>query len=453
MKLNNGNQKHKKLENYINNNKNIIVEILNLYIDSEISDLKYIFNYCIDDRKVDCVIICNTGHIILLEIKSGSDRKDIRDAITQLSVYKQLFKKKPFITILKRFEDTPTLKQFLDTNKISEDLIIEQYNKINDYYTITFVSDINNKLINYYKEQIISQNLYNSFLIIFTKNNGTDAIHTYSIETKQINVNGKSIENLLKDVGNEFINQLSRNMNKVTANTQLLVSKSTLIEELHSTINKIDKNLSSNYSIKEAAVNPNFTNLDFYDEIEEMRNLLIQGFEKSKSLNINDFKKYIIQNKSLPSLYKIQGLFQTTNLTKILSDGGCDVRKLRKSAREEKIKSDLIKKVQKVYEKHKKISSTTLRQEGIVNKVISHFGSIEEACEQANIPYIKNKRKNTMSKDDIIYLMNNTIIPEFTYENKPYTQKNLSDYGITSDNIRINFGSINELKNFFIIYD
>ena len=58
-----------------------------------------------------------------------------------------------------------------------------------------------------------------------------------------------------------------------------------------------------------------------------------------------------------------------------------------------------------------------------------------------------------MSKDDIIYLMNDTIIPEFTYENKPYTQKNLSDYGITSDNIRINFGSINELKNFFIIYD
>lgn len=452
--MNNVNQKHKELESYINNNKNEIVTILNLYIDSGIYDLKYIFNYHVNGCIVDCVIICNTGHIILLEIKSAPERKDFREAISQLSEYKQLLKNCPFKTFLRKLEDTPTLKQFIYTNKISENLIAEQHNKINDYYTITFVSNINNKLLNDYKDQIISQNLYNSFLIILTKNNELkNTIHTYCIENNQINVNGKSIENLLKDVCNEVVNQLNRTtMNKIIANTQLLVSKSTLTEELYSIINKIDQNLSLNYSITRKAVgNPNFLNLTSNDEVEEMRNLLIQEFEKSKCLNINDFKKYITKNEFLPTLYKIQSMFQTTNLTKIFRDGGYDIKKPRKNKNKENIKSDLIKKIQEVYEKHNAISTNILRQEGIINKIISHFGSIEKACEQADIPYIKNKRDNTMTKDDIIHTMNNIIIPEFTYVNKPYTLKNLREYEITSDNIRIYFGSINELKKFFKI--
>ena len=187
------------------------------------------------------------------------------------------------------------------------------------------------------------------------------------------------------------------------------------------------------------------------DEVEEMRSLLIHEFEKSKCLNINDFKKYISKNKSLPSLYKIQSMFQTTNLTKILSDGGYDIKKLRKNKKEEKIKSDLIKKIQEVYEKHNAITTNILRQEGIINRIIAHFESIEKACEQANIPYVKNKRDNTITKDEIINTMNNIIIPGFTYENKSYTLKNLREYGITGDNIRIYFGSINEFKKFFKI--
>ena len=94
---------------------------------------------------VDCVIICNTGHIILLEIKSSPERKDFREAIAQLSDYKQLLKNCSFKTILSKLEDTPSLKQFICTNKISENLIAEQYNKINDYFNCFCI----NIIINY----------------------------------------------------------------------------------------------------------------------------------------------------------------------------------------------------------------------------------------------------------------------------------------------------------------
>lgn len=439
------NEEHKELTDCIINNKSSIIPILSLHIDLGITDYECIFEYYINCRRVDCIILCNSGHIILLETKPAPDSNGLRIAISQLNDYKQLLKNRPFKNILSDFEEKPILKQFIDTNKITETLIAERYNKINDYHTITFVANMKNTLLNNYKEQIISQNLYNNFLIILNRNNEhTDSIHTYCIEYNQISTTGKSIGNLFKETINECMNQFNRLpvINEINADTILLVS---LIKAIYDKIIEIEEqfslNISNDKKVKEVEY---LKSLNANDENKELRELLINEFKK-RGLTINEFIRYVKNSKSFPPLAEIYKIFGTRSFRKVFIDGGYDIKEIKN----EDSKLEIVYELQKVYEKHKIISTKVLQDERICGKVINNFGSIENACLEAKIPYTKNKRG--MAKQDIIDLMFNIIIPEFTRKNIPFTQKSLSSYGIKDYILRKHFGSMKEFKAFFRI--
>ncbi len=453
---------HESIRNDILKNKNKLICTLKIIIDENICDIVFINELVIKNHKIDFLILTNRGHIIICEIKSTTKKEDLREALAQLIDYKNEIKKLSYADLFSILEvHTEKLRNFIQDNKLTVDILKEKFNNLNDdYYTICISKNINHYKLKYYEESC--KNITNSFVILLDQDN----LSTFKFNVEKININNKNIDNELSLLLDNALIKIKKDIFDSFQPTLYDLSRKVILLEslnkdtsdyLKSIINTLNLNISKTKITNQQDYDDFFpNNLDVSDEqIEKLRKMLICEYNAHSPISIRNFIKIITNNSSFPSWGKMHKYFHTTSVEKILKDGGLEINayKIRTdntTTRDNK-KSQILSRISEIYDANSNvITEKILIQNNLSpNTIKYYFPSIYEAYNLAGVC-----PKNTLSKyftrsEFITYF--NTLILEFIKSNTAFTVKELNKHGITFYYIKKYYGSLSGLLQAFNI--
>lgn len=452
---------HQIIRNELLNNREALVSNFKIIIDSNITDIVFINELIIKNHRIDSLILTNTGQLLILEIKSATDKVSLRSAAAQLNDYKNKLKLFSYYDLFAVLNNNSTkLQEFIKINNITPTMLRDVFNRINDYYTICISKNIDNYKLNYYKEAF--KNSTNSFIILLN-NNG---IFTFQFNVERININNKSIEDELKILLNNALIKMKKDYfdsfeNTIIELTSRILSLQSLNSDTISYTRLIIDTLNNNFAEKK--IQSKSTNDDIYpknpnvsdEDIEELRNKLIEQYKNNSPISIRNFIKLISNNPLLPGWNKIFTYFNTTSVQKILNANGLitplkNANKYDNKTIENK-RSFILNKIAEIYaNNNNKITENLLLKNNLHPNTIRHyFDSIYEAYELAGVKPKYSKPKH-LTKSEFIACFTE-LIPIFKENDIPFTARQLKKHGLSFYNIKKYFGSLkNLLKEFNI---
>lgn len=452
---------HQIIRNELLNNKDTLISSFKIIIDSNITDIVFINELIIENHRIDSLILTNTGQILILEIKSTTDKASLRNAAAQLNDYKNKLKVFSYYDLFSVLNDySEELKKFIESNNITPDVLREMFNRLNDYYTICVSKNIDNYKLNYYKQTF--KNTINSFIILL--NNNGISIFQFNIEI--VNINNKTIEDELKILLDNALIKMKKDYfdsfeNTIIELTSRILSLESLNRDTISYTRLIIDTLNNNFPEKK--IPSKSDNDDIYpkspnisdEDIEELRNRLIEQYKSNSPISIRNFIKLISNNPLFPGWSKIFTYFNTTSVQKILNAGGLitPLEKPNKYDREtiENKRSYILNKIAEIYaNNNNEITENLLLKNNLHPSTIRHyFNSIYEAYELAGVrpKYAKPKH---LTKSELIACFTE-LIPIFKESNIPFTARQLQKHGLSFYNIKKYFGSLKNLLRSFNI--